>query len=238
MTLGVDDKKKLRWLAVCGVGLAGAMYYSFFSGPDVPSAPAPTARTAVAPAPTAAQPAGPPSAPRGTTARSRSEEFRPALRSKRANEAAIDPSRIDPTLRTDLLARVQAVELAGGSRNVFQFGAAPAKVEPLKGPEPIVAPKRAFVGPIQPPPPEPPKPRVDPPPPPIPLKFYGYTTARDNGKKTAYFLHNEDIILAAEGETVERRYRVIRINATSVVMEDTEVKKQQTLPLVEEAQGE
>jgi hypothetical protein len=46
--------------------------------------------------------------------------------------------------------------------------------------------------------------------------------------------------MAAEGETLKRRYRVVRINPTSVVMEDTEVKKQQTLPLAEEAapQGE
>jgi hypothetical protein len=108
----------------------------------------------------------------------------------------------------------------------------------LKGPEPIVA--RPFVGPRTPPPPTPPPPPPPKPtPPPIPLKFYGISTARNNGKKTAYFLDtDQEILMAAEGETVKRRYRVVRINANSVVMEDTEFKEQQTLQLVEEAQGE
>src|SRR5436190_1357783 len=82
--------------------------------------------------------------------------------------------------------------------------AAPApEVKPLQGPEPVVA--RPFVGPRQPPPPQPEPVKIEPPPPPIPLKFYGYSTARNNGKKTAYFLDNEDILLASEGETVKRR---------------------------------
>jgi len=71
------------------------------------------------------------------------------------------------------------------------------------------------------------------------LKFYAFWVARDNGRRTACFLDGEDILMAGEGETLKRRYRVIRINATSVVMEDLDVKKQQTLPLVEEVvQGE
>jgi hypothetical protein len=41
--------------------------------------------------------------------------------------------------------------------------------------------------------------------------------------------------MAKEGETVKRRYRVVRIGVNSVVMEDTENKHQQTLPLAEEA---
>src|SRR5204863_815860 len=82
MTLGVNDKKKVGFLAVLGLVVVYLFYTNVLAGPDVPSSSAPTPRnTAAAPAPAAAQPAGPPSAPRGTTARSRSEEFRPALRS-------------------------------------------------------------------------------------------------------------------------------------------------------------
>ena len=241
MTFGGDKKKVIGYLAVL-VPLAGySIYTNVLSGPDTPASSSSGSQSRTAPAtslPGAATMVSPGPKTTARTASSRSrEEFRPAFRSKRQqNEAAIDPARIDPTLRLDLLAKVQGVDLAGGARNVFQFGAPPApKVEPIKGPEPKVV---RFVGPVKPPDPPPPAaPPPPPPPPPIPLKFYGYSTASDTGRKTAYLLHNDDIIQASEGQTVERRYRVIRINTTSIVMEDTEAKRQQTLPLVEDAQG-
>jgi hypothetical protein len=46
------------------------------------------------------------------------------LHSKRP-EDRINPMTIDPTLRLELLAKVQGVELAGGSRNLFQLNATP-----------------------------------------------------------------------------------------------------------------
>ncbi|HEY1336843.1 MAG TPA: hypothetical protein VGF59_05005, partial [Bryobacteraceae bacterium] len=160
------------------------------------------------------------------------EEFHPVLRSKRQDEH-IDTAKVDPTLKLDLLAKLQQVEPSAG-RNLFQFGAPPARKEEvaLKGPEPIVRP---FVGPKQPPPPPPKMTPVEPPPPPIPYKYYGYTIARDNGRKTAFFLDGEEILLANEGQTVKRKYRVVRIGTNSVVMEDVDSKKQQTLPITEEA---
>ena len=71
--------------------------------------------------------------------------------------------------------------------------------------------------------------------PPIPLKFYGFTSAR-GGVKRAFFLENEDVFVANEGDVVKRRYKVVRINLNSVVMEDTDFKQQQTLPLTEQTQ--
>jgi hypothetical protein len=76
---------------------------------------------------------------------------------------------------------------------------------------------------------------VAPPPPPITLKYYGFSSPPGAGTKTAFFLDGEDILVAKEGETVKRRYRVVRIGVTSVVMEDTDSKRQQTIPLAEEA---
>lgn len=40
--------------------------------------------------------------------------------------------------------------------------------------------------------------------------------------------------MAAEGDTVKDRYKVVRFGVNSVVMEDTANQNQQTLPLVEE----
>jgi hypothetical protein len=46
---------------------------------------------------------------------------------------------------------------------------------------------------------------------------------------------SDDIILAPEGGIVKKKYRVVRINLTSVQMENVDNKKQQSLPLAEDA---
>ena len=65
-----------------------------------------------------------------------------------------------------------------------------------------------------------------------------------NGKRSAYFLDGDctpsdiskcDILIASEGETLKRRYKLVRISPTSVLLEDTESKRQQSVPLTPEA---
>ena len=146
---------------------------------------------------------------------------------------------MDPTLRLDLLAKVQDVKLDGGQRNLFQFGKAEAGGR-AKGPEPKIVPKaKGSDGAAReaPPPPPPPGPPVIPPPPPITPKYYGLATKQIDGSKTAFFLDGEDIILATEGMTVKKRYKIVRINSESVVIEDTDVKREQTLKIAEDAGG-
>jgi hypothetical protein len=75
------------------------------------------------------------------------------------------------------------------------------------------------------------------PPPPILLKYYGYSSAKGDNRKRAFFLDGDDILMASEGEVVKKRYKVVRIGVNSVVMEDTQFKHEQTLPLLEEAAG-
>jgi hypothetical protein len=163
--------------------------------------------------------------------RSSTQEFRPQWKQK----TAIDPSSIDPRLRLDLLAKVQSVEPQGATRNVFQFGPAeiPAVAEPKK-----IIPKTAAeiareVAQQNAPPPTP----VAPPPPPITLKYYGYIAQRADGRKRAFFLDGDDILVAAEGELLKRRYKVVRIGVNSAIVEDTQFNNTQTLPLQEEAAG-
>ena len=88
---------------------------------------------------------------------------------------------------------------------------------------------------MKPPPPPVATAPVKPQAPPIPLKFYGFTAARA-GLKRAFFLEGEDVYVANEGDIVKKRYKVVRVNLNSVVMEDTEYKQQQTLPLTEQSQ--
>lgn len=233
MTTGAQDKKKLGLLILLGLVAVYLVYTNLLAGPDVPrdtaqsSTPAAPAATPVA-ATTGQTPV------RAPASRARSEEFHPVLHSKRP-EDHVDPLSIDPTLRLDLFTKVQSVELTGGSRNLFQFSTAPPPkpVELAKGKEPKILPKEMAAA-LAAKPAGPPQP---PPPPPIALKFYGFSTIRDNGKKTAYFLDGDEILSASEGDLVKRRYKVLKIGPTSVLMEDTDGKRQQSLPLVEEAQS-
>jgi hypothetical protein len=232
MNLGTGETKKVIALAVLGVAAAYMVYTNLIAGPSLPPA-ASTPKSSALPAPAIAVPqAAPDSAPapqRARSARGRNDEFHPILRSKRLDER-IDPTNVDPTLRLDLLAHVQSAAVSGGNRNLFQFSTPPPKEVPKPtGPEPVV-----FVGPIKPPPLPPPPPPT--PPPPITIKFYGYSTAA-TGKKTAYFLDGEDILVGREGDTLKRRYKVVRIMPTSVMIEDTDAKRQQSVPLTEEAQS-
>lgn len=228
MKLGTNEPKKLITLAVLVV-VGGYVFYSnVLSSPDsgrapTPAAPAPAVRQFPTdePAPPLARPL-----PRPGGRRTQSDEFHPVLHPKR-QEDRVDPAKVDPTLRLDLLAKLQKVEVSALGRNVFQLGPAPVKT-----PEPKVIPKPLPVAAMAAPPPGPVAP---PPPPPIPLKYYGASSAPGTTAKTAFFLDGDEILFAKEGETLKRRYRVVRIGVSSVVMEDTESKHQQTLQLEEVA---
>jgi hypothetical protein len=222
MKLGGEQKK----VAILGVLVAvgGYVFYAnVLSGPETPQAPSkstPKQGAAVkgaAPLPNIRRAKTP---VRGSA----SAEFKPTLKpEEQPNYAAIDP-----TLRLDLLAKVQSASPEGGTRSLFQFAAAPppeavtvAVIKPAPrryGPE--LPPKAASA----------PAPAPPPPPPPITLKFYGFSKPKPDGDKRAFFMDGEEIYIAAEGELVKKRYRVVKIDANSVVMEDTQFKNnRQTL---------
>ncbi len=138
-------------------------------------------------------------------------------------------------MHLELLARLQDVSPESSGRNLFQFStpppppAPPAALAKLTAPEPIVV--------VQ---PKPQTPGTEsraaaPPPPPIPLKCYALATARATGKKAAFFLDGDEILIGSEGDVLKKRYRVVRIGVNSVVMEDMDYKREQTLPLEDNA---
>jgi hypothetical protein len=162
------------------------------------------------------------------------EDFHPTLKLKEGT----DLSRIDPTLKRELLEKLRNVPMEGGTRSLFAFGAPPAPPPPpvsaihppaLPGAEAGSAltapPKAANLTPLT------------PPAPPIPLKFYGYANTPKGGPKRAFFLNGDDIFVAGENDMILSRYKIIRIGVNSAVVEDTTNKNQQTLPLVEELAG-
>ncbi len=173
-------------------------------------------------------------APNRSAAARRVEEFRPSLKPPEG----MDVTRIDPTIKLALLEKVRNAPMEIGSRgSVFAFGQPPPPPPPPKPgpikpgpmPNPTPAPTPVDTANNKPPPP--------PPPPPIPLKFYGYSNAARGGPKRAFFLDGEDIDVVTENDVIKNRYKIIRIDVNSVVVEDLNFKNQQTLPLVEELAG-
>jgi hypothetical protein len=160
----------------------------------------------------------------------RADDFRPTLKLPEG----IDVTKIDPTLRIDLLAKLQKVPLEGGSRSVFDWGQAPAPPPPPPvaaiRPEVIAEQNRKAEEKKQFEREHP----VTPPPPPIPLKFYGYANRMSGPARQAFFLDGEDIHINGENDVIRGRYKIIRIGINSATVEDLQNHDQQTLPLVAE----
>lgn len=226
MKLGAEDKKKVYVLGALGLIAGYAVWSSFFSGPSVPSSSSSLLKQRAA--------TDAPAGPVRRASRVTSEDWHPVLRSKRP-EDQIDPSTIDPRIKLDRLAKLQDVPAAGSGRNLFSMSQPPAPAELPKHPEPIVAVARMYGPPPIPPPAPPPGPPPPPPMPPITFKYYGIATVRSDGSQTAFFLDGDNIIIKSVGETVEGSYKLVRIGTTSAIVEDTKSKRQQTVPLAEEA---
>jgi hypothetical protein len=67
----------------------------------------------------------------------------------------------------------------------------------------------------------------------IPLKYYGFVKAGPNTQSNAgLFLDGDNIVVGTEGELLMRRYLVVTLGPTSARLEDTQIKKGQTLPVI------
>ena len=113
---------------------------------------------------------------------------------------------LDPTLKLDLLAMTEKTQYEGAGRNIFVSQREEVQIQaPVAPPVTDITPEYR----------QPPVPTA----PPIPLKFYGFANSPGEPKKV--FLKNgDDVFVAGEGEIVDRRYKVIRITATSVEIQD------------------
>jgi hypothetical protein len=237
MTLGADPKK----LAVLGalLALAGYFFYTnvLSSGGETSSARAAVRKSpslvesiAVPAALERSRSAGAEQAPSKTAVK----DFRPSLKPRKGEEHALAES--DPTLRLDILEKLAAVKIERVERSLFDFSTLDTAKPKL--PEPKIEVKKPapkMIGPELPPPPPPPV--VKPPPPPIPLKFFGNALPQRGGAKRVFCLQGDEILAPAEGEVIQRRYKIIRINANSVLVEDLDYKNQQTLPIEEPPQA-
>jgi hypothetical protein len=141
----------------------------------------------------------------------------PATTTKKYKRKAPLVASLDPTLRFDLLKSSEDQEYKGGERNIFTEEAPPI-------PKPIAPPIKKVEVPTGPPPP--------PPPPPINLKFYGFAS-KPGEPKRVFLSTGDDVLIGAEGEIVNRRYRIVRITNSSVEIEDVLNNNKQTIPLTQ-----
>ncbi len=128
------------------------------------------------------------------------------------------PRSLNPELRYDWLKASEDTKYEGAGRNIFSAQA------PI--PEPVAEANtdkqpEADSGPPQPPPP-----------PPINLKFFGFASKPGEPKKI-FLSQGEDVFIASEGETVDRRYKVVRISPMSVEIEDEMNNNRQSIPLTQ-----
>jgi len=214
VNLSKQDQRNYGILAAF-VLVAGYFMYSQLSTPDA----APPAASVVVTTPAATQG----SKSSGTTSATRKLATPPGNTAGVSSKATAvtTEAQLDPTLHMEAMLVTESLVYSGSGRNIFSPNSAPVGIPKLEArvrTPVLMAPVR--LGPVGPPPP-----------PPIDLKFFGTETTAA-GSRRAFLLHGEDVFLVSSGEVVQRRYRVISIDARSIVIEDIPNNNRQTLPLL------
>jgi hypothetical protein len=226
------ERNKVVLLAGLLILAAVLLYQQFLSGPgSPPAASAPRPAAAARQIRSSAEEILESRAAKSRGVQRTNNDFKPSLKPPKPGEGP-DPEKVDPTLRIDLLAKVQAVPYQGAERNLFQFGAA----KPKPTPQQIAAAKKqaaeaaAKLAEAE---KQAPKPAAQPTAPPVNMKYFGYATRPGDARKRAFLMDGDDILVATEGQVIKKRYKVVRIGINSLVIEDLDFHSEQTLPLQE-----
>ena len=145
----------------------------------------------------------------------------PILSASSGDERYVPIDVKDPALRLDRLERIHKLAYPGMRRNIFN-GELPPPPQP-KLPPPIPQP----IVPVN----------TEPPPLVVPFKFYGLAVDPRSGKRRAFFTNGEDVMIAAEGDTVMARFRLVRIGNSSADLEEIGSARRTTLPLEQPVQA-
>lgn len=211
---GSDQQKKLAVGSVFALAILGVLYFELAPFLFTP-APRPAAPPIILSAPS-------PAATVNSTPTSPGTVSRIPTQTLTSTSAALDP-----TLRMQAMLVTEAVLYTGSGRNIFSTSAA-LPTSPLPPLPKVIAPIRPGGNP-------PPRPISAPggPPaqPPIDLKFFGLATS-PGGRRQAFLLHGDDVFLAADGDIVLRKYRIVTIGPNSIQVEDLTNNNKQTLPLL------
>jgi hypothetical protein len=130
----------------------------------------------------------------------------------------------NPELHWPELNAARKGEYKSNGRNPFSPEAPPP---PGQQQAVLAAARRPPMGPM-------PPPVIPPPTLPGNLKFFGYGTVPNGTSRRAFFTDGEDVLIVSEGETLLGRYRIIKVNNTSLEFEEISTGRHSTTPLVEE----
>jgi hypothetical protein len=201
LQIGAENRKQVYLLIVLFVMILGAGGYELYNN--------------FSGSPAASVPPPAPVRPQAATAHGTQGHAAPAAQ----DAQKLSNDNIDPTLDFDKLAQSEDVEYEGSGRNIFSANSAPVVI-----PQPIKSARDVASAPIVVAPPVVPKP------PAIDLKYFGYSETPDKLLK-AFFVHGDDIFIAATGQIVDHRYKVGAIKPGSVEVTDMAYNNTQTLNL-------
>ncbi len=131
------------------------------------------------------------------------------------------PPTPDPALRHDLLAMGEGYQYDGSKCNIFA-SCGEIKIEKPQGNGTVATVDHSHDAPIV------------VPPPPIPLKFYGFATQVGQAKRV-FLSSGDDVFVGTEGQVINKRYKIVKINPTSVVIEDILNNNTQPIPLTQQS---
>jgi hypothetical protein len=123
----------------------------------------------------------------------------------------------NPALRLDLLENLRTFEYQGPRRNIFTFVTAPPPPAPVE-----IAP-----APPAPLPPAPPPPLV------IPASLVGFVDDPGSSSHRAVFGTTDDVYVVGVGDTLLNRFRLVKIDSSTVEMEELSSHRRTTLTLPE-----
>jgi hypothetical protein len=134
-------------------------------------------------------------------------------------------------IRIDLVEKAPA-ENELGVNNVFQYrirSRANERPPVADGDIPPSDLPPVFNEPVAPLPTSPPPP---PPPPPVPFRYHGFAVAEQEAELVAFLADGTNHYNVMVGEVLLGRYRIARITNDDVEVEDLQLNRRQTLPLI------
>lgn len=202
--MNLGTENKNKTIAAAGLGVLALIMVGYrFISPTGGAPPPPTANQSAA-------------APAAPAARPQPRKSASSSNAKTTNAKKVSASSLDPTLRLALLRTSEDTKYTGTGRNIFR-AEAPVIEKPV---QPVAqAPTQPAV-------------YTPPPPPPINLKFFGFAS-KPGEPKRIFLSQGEDVFIAAEGDIVDRRYKVLHITPASVEIEDVLTNNRQSIPLTQ-----
>jgi hypothetical protein len=119
----------------------------------------------------------------------------------------------NPSLRLDLLEKIRR-EYPGTTIDIFTG-------RPVRKAQPPAPEKAQIEKPLPPPEPE----LV------VPYRFFGYSIDPRTNRRKAFFTNGDDVFIVGEGETLQNRFRVLRLGNTTADLEELSSGKRKTLQL-------